>query len=85
MTTDERTTTFTAGPGGVMTDEVGVITGELTLRTTVDDGAAVRQTIQYRDADEWYAVTGAPATVPAGASIDSIHCSAVETMTRGQQ
>ena len=24
---------LTAGPGGVMTDEVGVVTGDLTLRT----------------------------------------------------
>jgi len=85
MTHDERTSTFTAGPGGVMTDEVGVITGELTLRTTVDGDGAVHQTIQYTGADEWYVVTGAPATLTAGANIDSIHSAAVEAMTRGQQ
>jgi hypothetical protein len=33
-----RTTDITPGPGGVMTDEVGVVTGELTLRSTFSDG-----------------------------------------------
>ena len=85
MDTDERTSTFTAGPGGVMTDEVGVITGEVTLRTVVDGGGTVHQTIQYTGADEWYGVTGAPTTLAAGASIDNVHSAAVEAMTRGQQ
>ena len=44
-------------PGGVMTDEVGVVTGELTLRTTIDGGQVTIQ-VQYKDADEWYHVTG---------------------------
>jgi len=46
-----------AGPGGVMTDEVGVITGDLTLRTEETDGKVVLH-VQYKDADEWYTVTG---------------------------
>ncbi|XVV03647.1 hypothetical protein ACQPW3_41120 [Actinosynnema sp. CA-248983] len=49
---------FTAGPGGVMTDEVGVITGELELRTTFANGV-VRAKVRYEGADEWYAITGA--------------------------
>ena len=49
---------FTPGPGGVMTDEVGVVTGELTLATEVGpDGEAVLR-VQYLEADEWYTVTG---------------------------
>src|SRR5882757_277322 len=55
---ERRETDFTAKPGGVMTDEVGVITGELTLVTEVDDSGAVVQRVQYKDADEWYVVTG---------------------------
>ena len=51
-----------------MTDEVGVVTGDLTLRTEY----ARRQVtlrVQYKDADEWYAVTGGRAALadPAGA------------------
>ncbi|MEV6685888.1 hypothetical protein AB0N28_11170 [Streptomyces sp. NPDC051130] len=49
-----------AGRGGAMTDEVGVITGELTLRTLADPDGKVRFEIQYRDADEWYTLTGSP-------------------------
>ncbi|WP_433266485.1 hypothetical protein ACQPZF_40980 [Actinosynnema sp. CS-041913] len=47
-----------AGPGGVMTDEVGVVTGDLELRTTLVDGV-LRAEVRYEGADEWYGVTGA--------------------------
>ena len=40
-----------AGPGGAMTDEVGVITGPLTLRTTEGADGTVRFDVQYTDAD----------------------------------
>jgi hypothetical protein len=59
-----------AGPGGVMTDEVGVVTGDLTLAIEVspDNEAVVR--VQYLGAEEWYAVTGARAKLadPADAA-----------------
>jgi hypothetical protein len=67
-----RTTDIVAGPGGVMTDEVGVVTGDLTVRTDAADGQ-VTVHVQYKDADEWYVVTGgrAPLADPAGA--DAVH------------
>lgn len=37
-----------AGPGGVMTDEVGVITGEVTLATEADPDGTASVSIQYR-------------------------------------
>ncbi|MFJ3965511.1 hypothetical protein [Streptomyces sp. NPDC090036] len=49
-----------AGPGGAMTDEVGVITGPLTLRSTEEDRGVLRFDVQYKDADEWYTLTGSP-------------------------
>ncbi|MFD3538950.1 hypothetical protein ACFWUQ_05555 [Streptomyces sp. NPDC058662] len=49
-----------AGPGGAMTDEVGVITGPLTLRTTAVAGDLVSFDVQYTDADEWYTLSGSP-------------------------
>ncbi|MGW0391312.1 hypothetical protein ACWDYJ_10480 [Streptomyces sp. NPDC003042] len=49
-----------AGPGGAMTDEVGVITGPLTLRTTGGPDGKVRFEVQYTDADEWYTLAGSP-------------------------
>ena len=66
------TTDIVAGPGGVMTDEVGVVTGDLTLRTElVGDDAVVR--VQYKEADEWYTVTGAKAVLHDRADVEAIH------------
>ncbi len=45
---------FTAPPGGIMTDDVGVITGPVEARI---DGDLVR--IRYEGAAEEYTVTGA--------------------------
>lgn len=53
--TDLYTSTVTAGPGGTMTDEVGVGTGDLALRTALtEDGRSARVAVQYAGADEWY-------------------------------
>jgi hypothetical protein len=67
-----RTTDITAGPGGVMTDEVGVITGDLTLRSEYAAGK-VTVHVQYKDADEWYMVSGAKADLADVADLDAVH------------
>ncbi|MFI6690091.1 hypothetical protein [Streptomyces sp. NPDC050485] len=54
----------TAGPGGAMTDDVGVITGDLTIRTTRLPNNLVDIAIQYTGADEWYTLTGSPVPSP---------------------
>lgn len=76
-----RTTDIVAGQGGVMTDEVGVITGDLTLRTELS-GASVVVRAQYKDADEWYTVTGAKAEVKDPADLDAVHAVAVGILHR---
>ena len=54
-----------AGPGGVMTLEVGVVTGDLTVATgRLPDGRA-RVRVQYTGAGEWYTLQGSPAPLPA--------------------
>ena len=68
----EKTTDITAGPGGVMTDEVGVITGDLTVRSVAADGQ-VTVRVQYKDADEWYTVTGGKAALKDEADLDAVH------------
>jgi hypothetical protein len=68
----EKTTDITAGPGGVMTDDVGVITGDLTLRSVAADGQ-VTVRVQYKDADEWYTVTGGKAPLKDEADLDAVH------------
>lgn len=67
-----KTSDIVAGPGGVMTNEVGVITGELTLRTEVS-GGKVTVRVQYKDADEWYVVTGGRATIKDPADVEAVH------------
>jgi hypothetical protein len=49
---EQLVSTVQAGPGGAMTDEVGVITGDLTIATRLlaDGHAAIA--VQYTDADE---------------------------------
>ncbi len=73
------TTDIVAGPGGVMTDEVGVVTGELTLRTETADGK-ITVRVQYREADEWYTVTGGRTTESDPAA--AVHENAVGLLHR---
>ena len=79
-----RTTDITPGPGGVMTDEVGVVTGELTLRSELA-GNEVTVRVQYKDADEWYAVTGAKATLADPADLEAVHSIAVGLLNRPEE
>ncbi|GAA3460731.1 hypothetical protein ACFFSW_34085 [Saccharothrix longispora] len=68
----ERSSLFVAGPGGVMTDEVGVVTGDLELRTTLERGA-LRAEVRYEGAEEWYAVTGASCRLADPRDHDAVH------------
>lgn len=76
-----RTADIMPGPGGVMTDEVGVVTGELTLRTEYADGKVTLR-VQYKDADEWYAVTGGSVPLADPAGLDAVHAVAVALLHR---
>ncbi|GAB3796257.1 hypothetical protein [Micromonospora zhanjiangensis] len=76
-----RSADIVPGPGGVMTDEVGVVTGELTLRTEYADGRVTLR-VQYKDADEWYAVTGGSAPLTDPAALDAVHTIAVGLLNR---
>lgn len=62
-----------------MTDEVGVVTGELTLKTEVDGTDAV-VLVQYREAEEWYTVARVSLTDPA----DAVHNLAVILLNRAE-
>ncbi|MFI1968535.1 hypothetical protein BLA24_05645 [Streptomyces cinnamoneus] len=56
----------TAGPGGAMTDEVGVVTGDLTLKVMRRPDGLTDVRVQYTGAEEWYTLTGGPVRVPPG-------------------
>nr|WP_091599242.1 hypothetical protein [Micromonospora krabiensis] len=76
-----RTADIVPGPGGVMTDEVGVVTGDLTLRTEWADGRVTLR-VQYKDADEWYVVTGGTAALADPAGLDAVHGIALGLLNR---
>jgi hypothetical protein len=60
----EKGSTICSTVGGVMTDEVGAVTGNLEIVTRV---AAERLdvSVRYAEADEWYTVTGSPVSLGA--------------------
>ncbi|MER7672274.1 hypothetical protein ABTY61_27965 [Kitasatospora sp. NPDC096128] len=76
------TSGITAGPGGVMTVEVGVITGDLALRTTWDGHQALLD-VQYDGADEWYTVEASPLPAPDVASVLAIHEAMIQAVRHG--
>lgn len=78
---NSRTQDIVAGPGGVMTDEVGVVTGDLTLRTELAAGEVTLR-VQYKDADEWYVVTGGRASLADPADLAAVHAIAVGLLHR---
>lgn len=81
---DEYRDDVTAGAGGVMTDDVGTVTGELTVATrAVADGRA-EVLVQYVGADEWYAMTGSPVAVPAG-GLAALHDAVLARVRAGQE
>ncbi|MFJ9414624.1 hypothetical protein ACIRPT_10720 [Streptomyces sp. NPDC101227] len=65
-----------------MTDEVGVITGDLTIATALrpDGRAAVH--IQYTGAEEWYTLSGSPASVAPG-GLEVLHDAVVRAVGQG--
>jgi hypothetical protein len=78
----QRCTDVTAGPGGVMTDEVGVVTGDLTVRTQAADDGGVRALVTYQGALDWYTISGAP-TALGDEELDAVHARLVERVARG--
>ncbi|MFD5475476.1 hypothetical protein [Streptomyces sp. NPDC127105] len=71
-----------AGPGGAMTAEVGVITGELTVATSLLPDGRAAIAIQYTDADEWYTLTGSPVSLPP-AGLAALHEQVLDRVRRG--
>lgn len=74
---------MTAGPGGVMTEEVGCITGELTVVTTAFPTGQAWVAVQTRGADEWYTLTGTPTPLPMGESLAHYHQRVLDAVRTG--
>lgn len=78
----ELTSSFNTAPDGVMTNEVGVISGPLTLRTTCDDAGALTLSIAYEGAEEWYTVAGKDYRLVDSADHEVVHQLLVNVCTR---
>lgn len=71
-----------AGHGGVQTEEVGCITGDLTVHTMWIDGEA-RLTVQYTGALDWFTVDGSPVAAADEATARNVHQAMVEAVKAG--
>ncbi len=71
-----------AGPGGAMTDEVGVITGGLTVATTALPDGRAGVAVQYTGADEWYTLTGSPVPLRRG-GLAALHADVLHRVRQG--
>ncbi|SFD76229.1 hypothetical protein [Streptomyces aidingensis] len=70
------------GPGGVRTDEMGVVTGDLTVHTTwVGDRADV--TVQYTGASDWFTLSGSPVECHSEEASRALHQAVVEVVRVG--
>ena len=58
------------------------MTGDLTLHTDVDRKGAAAVKVQYKDADEWYTVTGSTVTLHDPKDTDAVHALAVGLLNR---
>ncbi|MFF3215573.1 hypothetical protein ACFYYB_33710 [Streptomyces sp. NPDC002886] len=65
-----------------MTDEAGVITGDVTLTTEAGPDGTVHVRIQYTGAEEWYTLIGSPAPLPTG-GLGGFHTSVVDAVKAG--
>jgi hypothetical protein len=68
----EYNSPFSAGPG-VMTEDVGVITGELELRTVIGPDGAVTAKVRYAGAEEWYRLRGGQCKLADAADHAAVH------------
>ncbi len=58
---EERSTIYSTA-GGLMTDEVGTVSGDLEIATRVAE-ELLDVSVRYAGADEWYTVTGSPVSL----------------------
>ncbi|WP_110114954.1 hypothetical protein [Bacillus sp. CGMCC 1.16541] len=79
---EQKSSIFTA-THGVMTAEVGVISGELELRTTCDDNGVLTLAITYVGAAEWYHLPGDEYRLHDPRDHEVVHDMLVKVLERG--
>ncbi|MFC5153961.1 hypothetical protein [Streptomyces amakusaensis] len=76
------TTGVYSGRGGVLTDEVGALTGDLTVHTTWADGEA-KVAVQYSGASDWFTMSGSPTPCDSEEASRTLHQAVVEAVASG--
>ncbi len=83
----EARSTVTSTTGGIMSEEVGAVTGDLEVATLLSQaGNAVEIVVRYAGADEWYAVAGGPIVLnessdPSPIELRELHERVVQHLT----
>lgn len=78
------TTTVTTGEGGLLTEEAGVLAGEVTLRTFWSPSSnTALVTVRGADSGEWYTMAGAPLSAVTAVDGEAVHVAAVDAASRG--
>jgi hypothetical protein len=76
---------FVSTTGGVMTEEVGAITGELELQTNATPDGTVEAKVRYAGAQDLYTISGSPVRTvserPDQAAHRAAHERILETLT----
>ena len=67
--------------GGVMTKEVGAVTGDLEIATCPADQGTIEVTVRYAGAEEWYTVEGSPIESGNASRPSELHERIVEYLT----
>lgn len=78
---DERRSTIHSTVGGVMTDDVGAVTGDLEIATHLLDAGLLDVRARYAGAEEWYTVTGSPLSPGDRYPTADLHERVVEYLT----
>lgn len=81
MSPDEMRSTFTSITGGVMTTEVGAVTGGLELCTR-PVGGVLEVLVRYAGAEEWYTVEESPVYLEEGTDPGELHERIVKHLTQ---
>jgi len=82
LSENEYSSPLVAGQGGVMTEEVGVVTGDLELRTTLSSDGVVTAKVRYAGAAEWYRVRGGSCRVADERDHAAVHSVLVGVLNR---
>ncbi|MEU0369719.1 hypothetical protein ABZ070_05540 [Streptomyces sp. NPDC006283] len=70
------------GRGGALSEEAGVMTGNLTVHTTWADGTA-HVALQFTGATDWFTMTGSPTPCPSEEASRALHDAVVQAVRNG--